>query len=254
MLVPLWDTNPLDRIRFQFVTVGLIIINCGVFFFMWAMEDSLHAQAQLAFAVIPNELLNQPNQSGFRVPAGAFNVAEPITLVTYMFMHGNWMHLLGNMLFLWVFGDNVEDAMGHFRFLIFYLVCGVVAGLAHVYAMQLLMPADSPALGGQLIGASGAVSGIIAAYLMMHPNVRVWVLFLFRIPLRISAGVALMVWIGFQVVSVYLAYKDQDTSGTAYWAHIGGLVAGAILVVFMRKPEVPLFDMSTGLENKETGK
>ncbi|MEJ2116622.1 MAG: rhomboid family intramembrane serine protease, partial [Alphaproteobacteria bacterium] len=221
---------------------------------MLAVGDSLHEQAQLAFAVVPNELLNQPDALGYTAPAGAFNIAEPLTLITYMFVHGNFMHLLGNMLFLWGFGDNVEDAMGHFRFVIFYLVCGVVAGLAHVYAMKILMPIGSPALGGQLIGASGAVSGIIAAYLIMHPNVRVWVLFLFRIPLRISAGFALMVWVGFQVVSVYLAYKDQDTSGTAYWAHIGGLVTGAILITFMRKPGFPLFDLSTGLEDKDQGK
>jgi membrane associated rhomboid family serine protease len=249
MLVPLWDANPLDRIRFQYVTVGLIVINCFVYFMLMWMGTPAHENAQMAFAVVPAEFLGQV-QPGFGYETGGFNVMEPLTLVTYMFLHGNFMHLAGNMLFLWVFGDNVEDAMGHFRFLMFYLACGMFAGLVHVYALKMLPPADSQVLASQLIGASGAVSGVIAAYLMMHPNVRVWVLFLFRIPLRVSAGFALMVWIAFQVVSVYLSYQDGDANGTAYWAHIGGLLAGAILIVFMRRPGFPLFDTATGLEEE----
>jgi membrane associated rhomboid family serine protease len=247
MLVPLWDANPLDRIRFQYVTVGLIFINCFVYILLAAIGTPVHENAQMALAVVPVEFLGQV-QPGFGYDTGGFNVAEPITLITYMFLHGNFMHLAGNMLFLWVFGDNVEDAMGHVRFLLFYLACGVIAAAAHVYALKMLLPPDAPALMSQLIGASGAVSGVIAAYLMMHPNVRVWVLVMFRVPLRVSAGFALMAWIAFQVVSVYLSYKDGDPGGTAYWAHIGGLIAGAVLIVFMRKPGFPLFDTATGLE------
>ena len=101
-----------------------------------------------------------------------------------------------------------------------------------------------------MIGASGAVSGVIAAYLMLHPNVRVWVLAFMRIPLRISAGLALAVWIGLNIVSAILAYTQNDSGGTAWWAHIGGLAAGAILVVFLRRPGIPLFDGATGLERK----
>ena len=110
-------------------------------------------------------------------------VPERLTLLSYMFFHGDILHLAGNMLFLWVFGDNVEDAMGHIKFLIFYLACGVIAGLVHAWVVP---TSDAP-----LIGASGAVAGVIAAYLMLHPRVRVWVLALKAIPLRISAAFAL---------------------------------------------------------------
>jgi membrane associated rhomboid family serine protease len=157
-------------------------------------------------------------------------VPERLTLISYMFFHGDILHLAGNMLFLWVFGDNVEDAMGHVRFLVFYLACGVIAGLTHAWMVP---DSDSP-----LIGASGAVAGVIAAYLMLHPRVRVWVLALKAIPLRISAAFALGLWILIQVVMVLL----PQVGPVAWWAHIGGLVAGAVLVVFMRRSGVPLFD------------
>src|SRR5690606_23904954 len=115
-----------------------------------------------------------------------------LTLLSYMFFHGDILHLAGNMLFLWVFGDNVEDALGHFRFLIFYLACGVAGGLVHT----LMLPSsDIP-----LIGASAAVAGVIAAYLMLHPRVRIWVLVLRFIPIRISAATALGAWIITQLV------------------------------------------------------
>src|SRR5262249_54518115 len=129
-----------------------------------------------------------------------------------------------------VFGDNVEDALGHLNFLVFYLACGVIAGLTH----SLMMPSS----GLPLIGASGAVAGVIAAYLILHPRVRVWVLAFRFIPLRISAALVLGAWIATQVVMVML----PDTGPVAWWAHIGGLVAGAVLVLFMRRPGVALFD------------
>jgi membrane associated rhomboid family serine protease len=157
-------------------------------------------------------------------------VPERLTLISYMFFHGDILHLAGNMLFLWVFGDNVEDAMGHVKYLIFYLACGVFAGLTHAWMVP---DSDSP-----LIGASGAVAGVIAAYLMLHPRVRVWVLALKAIPLRISAAFALGLWILIQVVMVLL----PQVGPVAWWAHIGGLLAGAVLVVFMRRSGVPLFD------------
>jgi membrane associated rhomboid family serine protease len=147
-----------------------------------------------------------------------------------MFFHADVFHLVGNMLFLWVFGDNVEDAMGHLRFLVFYLACGVFAALFHAW---MLPDSDLP-----LIGASGAVAGVIAAYLMLHPRVGVWVLAFKVIPLRITAGLALGIWIALQVVMVAM----PDMGPVAWWAHIGGLIAGAVLILFMRRPGVPLFD------------
>jgi membrane associated rhomboid family serine protease len=147
-----------------------------------------------------------------------------------MFFHLDVFHLVGNMLFLWVFGDNVEDAMGHVRFLFFYLACGIFAGVFHAWMVP---DSDLP-----LIGASGAVAGVIAAYLMLHPRVGVWVLAFKIIPLRISAGLVLGLWIAMQVVMIALA----DAGPVAWWAHIGGLIAGAVLIVFLRRPGVPLFD------------
>jgi membrane associated rhomboid family serine protease len=139
------------------------------------------------------------------------------------------------MLYLWVFGDNVEDAMGHFKYLLFYLACGIFGGLMHAWM--------DPASQIPLIGASGAVAGVIAAYLVLHPRVRVWVLALKAIPLRISAFFALGIWIAIQIVMVIVARMNPEAMGpTAWWAHIGGLIAGAVLVVFLRRPGVPLFD------------
>ncbi len=223
MFIPLRDENFLKDIPFQYVTVSLIIINVLVY----ALEvTSLDHAAVASFAVTPAKLLGV-GSSTVTVPASYF---ESTTLLTYMFFHADAFHLLGNMLFLWVFGDNVEDALGHVRFLFFYLACGVFAGLMHAYMMP---DSDLP-----LIGASGAVAGVIAAYLMLHPRVSVWVLAFKIIPLRITAALALGVWIALQIVMVLM----PDGSPTAWWAHIGGLIAGAALIVFMRRPGVPLFD------------
>ena len=137
-------------------------------------------------------------------------VPEGVTLMTYQFLHSDILHLLSNMLFLWVFGDNVEDAMGHFKFLVFYLACGIAGGLAHAW----MLPNSSL----PLIGASGAVAGVIAAYLILHPRVRVWVLAFRFIPLRISAAWVLGIWAATQIIMIAIAPNDQ----VAWWAHVGG--------------------------------
>ncbi|MEO1745501.1 MAG: rhomboid family intramembrane serine protease, partial [Pseudomonadota bacterium] len=157
-------------------------------------------------------------------------IPEELSLVSYAFLHADIMHLGGNMLFLWVFGDNVEDAMGHVRFLIFYVLSAIAGALAH----GLIEPAST----APLIGASGAVAGIVGAYLMLHPKVRVWVLVLGRIPLPLPAWIPLVFWIGFQVVML-VGMLDEQVS---WAAHVGGFIAGVILVLFMRRSGVPLFD------------
>ena len=230
MFVPLHDENSLKSIRFQWVTITLIAINVIVYFFESARLDQM---AIAGFAIIPKELFDTsllPITTESVGPA----VPERLTLLTYMFFHGDILHLAGNMLFLWVFGDNVEDAMGHFKFLFFYLACGVFGGLVHAWI--------DPTSEIPLIGASGAVAGVIAAYLVLHPRVRIWVLALKAIPLRISAAFALGLWILIQVVMVLLPQMGP----VAWWAHIGGLIAGAVLVVFLRRPGVPLFDKGLG--------
>jgi membrane associated rhomboid family serine protease len=229
VFIPLRDDNTLKVIPFQYVTVSLIVLNIIVF----ALELAGMTETQIAgFGVTPSALLG--GGGAIVTPEGAVAVdpalSPSFTLLSYMFFHADIFHLGGNMLFLWVFGDNVEDAMGHAKFLFFYLACGIFAGLFHSW-----MVPDSTL---PLIGASGAVAGVIAAYLMLHPRVGVWVLAFKMIPLRISAGLALGVWVVLQVVMIALG----DVGPTAWWAHIGGLIAGAVLVVVMRRPGVPLFD------------
>ncbi len=233
LFIPVWDQNPVKKIRFQAVTLGLVAAN--IFIYVVFQSEAVSAVDFYniwGYALIPAELLNAGffGDSTYQVFGGQAPVPERLTLLSYMFLHGSILHLVGNMAFLWVFGDNVEDAMGHIRFLLFYIMCGVFAGLAHTLS--------DPGSAQPLIGASGAVSGVVAAYLMLHPKVRLWVLALPFFPLRISAGLALGVWVLFQVYSLFFSADSH----TAWWAHIGGLAAGAILVLFMRQPGVPLFD------------
>jgi membrane associated rhomboid family serine protease len=231
LFVPVWDLNPLKSVRYQYVTVSIIAINVLIYF---GLESGLFFPAPTglvdAFSPKPSHV----------VPLGSFlqHIQEQYKLLTYMFLHGSALHLLFNMLFLFVFGDNVEDAMGHVRFIFFYALCGVIAALIYSYISD---APDTP-----LIGASGAVSGVIGAYLVLHPNIRVWVLVPFPklpvVPLRFSAAFVIGVWILYQIASA-LFLQPQTV---AWWAHVGGFFAGAILVIVMKRPDVPLFDGSTG--------
>lgn len=236
MFVPLHDANPLKSIPFQYVTVGLIALNVIAYFLVdTTLIPEIHNQ-ESDFALIPAEFLKDariPGAGGFWLN-GSLPVPEQFTIISYMFLHGGLLHLIGNMLFLWVFGDNVEDAMGHWRFLMFYLMCGIFAGLTHAVVQ--------PGSTVPLVGASGAVAGVVAAYLMLHPKVKIWVLILFRIPLRVNAAWALSFWIALQFFNVITAGKDN----VAWWAHIGGIIAGAVLILFMRRPGVVLFDQTRG--------
>ena len=228
VFIPLSDENPLRSVRFQWVTIGLIATNVLVFL----LEITSDGNAAIAsFALIPSELFQVSLWGGSAQGTGQLLVVpEGLTLVTYQFLHSDILHLVSNMLFLWVFGDNIEDAMGHIKFLVFYILCGVAGGLAHALVL--------PDSGLPLIGASAAVAGVIAAYLILHPRVRVWVLAFRIIPLRISAAWVLGVWVVTQFVMIALGPADQ----VAWWAHVGGMVAGAILILFMRRPGLPLFD------------
>jgi membrane associated rhomboid family serine protease len=236
MFVPLVDVNPLRYVRFQFVTIGLILANVAVF---TVFQSGLFYQEgeafTLALGIIPAVIVDVAD-----LPPSLVLVPEDATFLTYMFLHGGWLHLASNMLFLWVFGDNVEDAMGHLRYLAFYLLCGVVAGLAHV--------AVTPLSEAPLVGASGAIAGILAAYLMLHPRVRLWVLAFARIPLRIPAWLVLGAWLAIQIANAFVpADMGEDMGPTneaqiAWFAHLGGFAAGAVLVLFMRRPGVRLFD------------
>ncbi|MTI44023.1 membrane associated rhomboid family serine protease [Roseibium hamelinense] len=226
MFIPLHDHNSWKHVVSPVVTWGLIILNAVIFFTVQGAGLGEMASAlAYSYGLIPSVFFDQKD-----LPTELQVFPDSWSIVTYAFMHGDFMHLLGNMLFLWVFGDNVEDAMGHVRFLIFYLLSAAAGGFAYMIAA---FGSDVP-----LVGASGAVSGVVAAYLMLHPKVKIWVLALGRIPLRLSAQWVLGAWVVYQVFNAVFTQESQ----VAWSAHIGGLAAGAILVIFLRRPGVPLFD------------
>lgn len=214
-MIPLSDDQPTRRL--PIVTIALIVLNALVFI-GWqlrvGMEDSVGAGGFIPAMLSAHE------------PGGVMR------LITSLFMHGGWMHLIGNMWFLWIFGDNVEDACGPVRFLAFYLLCGVAATLAHVWpAPDSTMP---------LVGASGAISGVLGAYLLKHPQARVRTLIPLGILTRIvdlPAWVFLLIWMGLQVL-LQAGSRAGQGGGVAYLAHIGGFVAGMGLIVFFepRRP------------------
>lgn len=225
MFIPLHDANGLKHIRLQYVTLAIIIINCLVFVLTAIGPETFVEAAVIGLGYIPSTVFNIAER-----PPEWVLVPDNATYITYAFLHGDIWHLGGNMLFLWVFGDNVEDALGHFKYLVFYLLCAIAGALLH----GLLAPASQ----APLIGASGAIAGIVAAYLILHPRVKIWVLALGRIPLRLPAWVLLALWILFQFAMIAI-----DTEGTVSWAaHVGGIVAGAVLVVLLRRRGVPLLD------------
>jgi membrane associated rhomboid family serine protease len=168
------------------------------------------------------------------LPAIYVRVPEDATYLTYAFLHANWLHLGGNLLFLWVFGDNVEDALGHIRYALFYVACAVAAAFVH--------SSVNPASTAPLIGASGAVAGVVGAYLVLHPRVKLWILAFGRIPLKLSAALVLIAWALFQVFNIVVAQPDE---AVAWWAHLGGMASGALLVVGLRRRGVALFDRNT---------
>ncbi len=226
MFIPLYDHNRLSHVPRPYVNLSIIAVNVLVFLlFQRAGSEEAIAASSYSFGLIPVVFFDLRDLA----PQLQY-LPEWTSIVTYAFLHGSFMHLIGNMLFLWVFGDNVEDAMGHVRYLIFYLLCAAAGGFA--YAI-LDVNSDVP-----LIGASGAVAGVVAAYLMLHPRVKVWVLVLGRVPLRLSARWVLGAWVVYQIVNAVIAGDSQ----VAWIAHVGGLAAGALLVLVLRRRGVPLFD------------
>ncbi|MCX5518625.1 MULTISPECIES: rhomboid family intramembrane serine protease [Kaistia] len=224
MFVPFHDQNPLRYIRFPWVTRGLVVLNCLIFLiYQRAGNADAEAASVMAFGLIPSTLAG----IHIRTP-GLYHAPEYLTFITSSFLHGDIWHLAGNMLFLWVFGDNVEDAMGHIRFILFYFLCAIGGGLAHV----MVEPGSDIAL----IGASGSVAGVIAAYLVLHPRVKIWILLLFRVPIRLRTVWVLGFWILLQVYNFAFGAPGE----ISWAAHLGGLLMGTVLVLFFRRPGVPL--------------
>jgi membrane associated rhomboid family serine protease len=225
--LPLYDHNRLRYITRPYATWTLILINVIAFFATGGFNEYAVQVSAVGLGFVPSMA------NGYEVRPESFVVPQAATYVTYAFLHANWLHLVGNMLFLWVFGDNIEDALGHLRYVIFYFAC--VAAAAVVYSAAF---PNSPT---PLAGASGAAAGIAGGYLVLHPRVKVWILALWRLPLRISAIWVLGAWALLQVYNVIVA----GSQAVGWWAHVGGLVAGAVLVVVLRRRGVPLFDRNT---------
>ena len=222
MFVPLHDSTPLKVIRFQAVTVTIIALNLAVYLATGAFSSEAALNIVAAgWGVVPGELTHMA------APVLGYDpVADPVTLLTYMFIHAGWWHLISNMLFLWVFADNIEDAYGHPAFALLYLTAGVVAAL--VYALM------APRSSMPLVGASGAVSGILGAYVVLFPRARVWILLFMRIPLRIGALWVLGGWFLLQIFSWWME-RGNPEAGIAWGAHVGGFITGAALTYIIRR-------------------
>ncbi len=216
-MIPIRDHNP-TRGR-PIVTLGLIITNVLVFIFEFAMgQRELQAFFEL-FAIIPRELVTMVS-------------AEYFTLITSQFLHGGWWHLLGNMLYLWIFGDNIEEQLGHVRFLLFYLLTGLIAGLA-----QVIIEPNSVI---PIVGASGAIAGVLGGYLLLYPLARVTTFIPVFIFIRVQLPAILV--LGFWFVTQFfngaasIGMPTESSGGVAFFAHIGGFIAGFVLVrLFGRK-------------------
>jgi membrane associated rhomboid family serine protease len=226
MVFPTYDNNPFAFKSPPYVSWGLIAANIAIFLYMLSVDASgsnSKTAVLLSLAFTPAGI-------------GHHNLISPVlvpwefTLVSYAFLHASWIHIIGNMAFLWVFGDDVEEALGHLRFLLFYLLCAAAGALVHW--------TSDPASNIPLVGASGAIAGVVGAYLLLHPCRKIWVLAFMRIPIKIAAQWVIGFWIALQFFNIF-AGADKEV---AWWTHIGGLVAGAFLVVFMRRPGVKFFD------------
>jgi membrane associated rhomboid family serine protease len=226
-MIPLHDDNPTTLQ--PVVTIAFIVLCSLVFLWQLSLGAEGFRAAVMSLGVIPATLLGDQT-----LPPQLAVVPPALTVLTSQFLHGSWMHLLGNMLYLWIFGNNVEDAMGHVRFAIFYLLCGVAAALA-----QALPDPDSPL---PMIGASGAISGVLGAYLLLYPQARVLVLlplgFYSRL-VQLPAMAVLGFWFALQLVSGALA--DPRAGGVAFGAHVGGFVAGMALLPLFKQRHVRLF-------------
>jgi membrane associated rhomboid family serine protease len=228
-MIPYRDDNATQRT--PYVTYVFIAINVAAWLLVQRGGETLSLASSVCnFGLIPGEL-TRAIPAGVPFPMGnnLVCVTDPgpqfSHLITSMFLHGSWMHLIGNMWFLWLFGNNVEDAMTRPRFVVFYLVCGIVAAMAQIAA--------NPASAVPTVGASGAISGIMGAYLVLYPRVRVYTLVplgFFITTVALPAWFMLVFWALIQIASGVTAIGGEDKGGVAFWAHVGGFVAGMVLI------------------------
>jgi membrane associated rhomboid family serine protease len=225
-MIPVRDDQP--RFSTPFVTYFLIGLNLLIFFLEAALNPASLEILVRQFGLIPSHVTQLLAGNGPVNPVVAL-----LPIFTSMFLHGSWLHVLGNMWFLWIFGDNIEDYLGHFQYLVFYLLSGVAAALAQI--------ALTPGSRVPTVGASGAIAGVLGAYFILYPRARVlnWFppVFFFHLP----AWVLLGYWFVMQFLSgaaTSLAYSSNTTGGIAFWAHVGGFVTGVVLIkVFPERPQ-----------------
>jgi len=241
MLFPIADEN-LDRRTLPVVNYAIILINLLVFVFLQGLGSN--ERFTYAFSTVPAEIVTGKDiATRDRVlvqPLTGQEVQMPglqptpipvyLTLITSMFMHGGIAHIFGNMLFLWIFGDNIEDRLGHFRYAIFYLICGILAGLAHVFSTAVFAGDNTASLLIPSLGASGAISGVLGGYILLFPTRRVTVLLSYFVT-QVPAFVAIGLWFVFQLISgLGMLGAGSAAGGVAYAAHIGGFIAGLALI------------------------
>mgnify|MGYP001044476733 FL=1 len=227
-MIPLRDDNP-TRIT-PVLTTGLIAANVLIFLYQLTLGVEGERLFVYQFGAIPAVI------SGARdLPRDIAVIPAPLSIFTSMFLHGGWMHLIGNMWYLWIFGDNIEAAMGRVRYILFYLISGVAAAMAHILTdVGSVIPT---------IGASGAISGVLGAYLILYPRAQVLVLIplgFFSRVMYVPAALVLGLWFLFQLFSG--SVSQAAGGGVAWWAHVGGFVAGMLLVGLFKKREVRFFN------------
>ncbi|RMH35964.1 MAG: rhomboid family intramembrane serine protease [Nitrospirae bacterium] len=228
-MIPLHDDNPTETT--PVVTVALIIACVLVFLYEVSLPPSLAERFIYQYGAIPAVIFGYAD-----LPSDMVALPPMATLLSSMFLHGGWMHLIGNMLYLWIFGNNIEDVMGHVKFIIFYCVCGVLAALSHA-----LIDPESQV---PMVGASGAISGILGAYLLLYPRAHVLVLIplgIFTRLMYVPAGLVLGLWFVMQLLSGGMSLGHEG-GGVAFFAHIGGFIAGMLLVGLFKHPHVRFFN------------
>jgi membrane associated rhomboid family serine protease len=232
-MFPIRDDNP--QLLVPVTTYALIALNVLAWVFLQGMgtEPAL-SQSVCQLGLIPGDLLGSVDRSGLQgpLPCPVDGQSNWVTVLSSMFMHGSWLHLIGNMWFLWIFGDNVEDAMGRVRFALFYVLCGLAAAAAQVFAN-----AQSPI---PMVGASGAIGGVMGAYIVLYPRVNVHLLvFLgfYITTFAIPAVAMLGYWVLLQLLEAVTSFGAIG-GGTAFWAHVGGFLAGALLVFPFRNADL----------------
>jgi membrane associated rhomboid family serine protease len=228
-MIPLHDDNPTEIT--PIVTIALIVLCSLVFLYEASLPDKVGEAFVFQYGAIPAAIFG--HEAG--LPENAIAVPFTLTLLTSMFLHGGWMHLIGNMLYLWIFGNNIEDVMGHVKFVIFYVACGLIAAMSHAIT--------DPTSAVPMVGASGAISGVLGAYLLLFPHAQVMVLIplgMFTRTMYVPAGFVLGFWFVLQLLSGGMSL-GQGGGGVAWFAHVGGFVAGMALIGVFKHPNVRFF-------------